>query len=564
MLEQITSALSSGSALAPLATAAGANEEQTHSMLASALPALLGGLGRQSASDDGAAALLGVASNDKGELFGKAASFFGRGDSTGLASGLVQSILGGQRNAVEQGISESTGVGLSSVTRFLPMIAPMAISWLGRLNAEDALDADGLRAALGAEFDAHDQAGNGELLSLLDGDDEADNAGFVTGLAGLKDAGGLAAMIPAAVSTTALAGAGAATTAVAAAAAATAAAPMLGRERSGLGWLLPALALFGAMIAGLVLWQCNDNSRDIVAPPVVEAVEAPTATAIPEPTAAPTPDPTATPVPTATPEPTAVPAPAAITIAEIASERGDLGLLLGLATDMNLAGPLSDADAGPFTVFAPIDSALGAAAPSLDDQQVQTTVLYHVVEGLVPASALVPGATFETTSGEIITIDADGNLPSGVTVIAADLEADNGLLHVLDGVMIPGSVAGDLAASEINELLALEPIQFATNSADILPESVATLDNAVAVLTSLPPGVRYEVQGHTDSTGDDVYNQTLSDQRANSVVTYLTSNGVDADMLEALGYGETQLKANPEETEEDRATNRRIEFVKIS
>lgn len=560
MLDQITSALGAGNALAPLAAAAGADEAQTQSMLGAALPMLLGGLGRQSASDDGAASLLGIASADKGDLVGQAASFFGRGDRTGLASGLVGTIFGGQRNVVEQGISEATGVGLSSVTRFLPMIAPMAISWLGRMNADTPLDADGLRAALGEEFDAHDQAGNGHLLSLVDGDDDEDNANFLSGLTSLKDAGGLAALMPTAVSTPAIAGAGAATTAVAAAAAT---APLLGRERSGLGWLLPALAVFGALIAGLVLWQCNDNTRNVVTAPV--SAPAPTATAVPQPTATPVPESTPTPDPTATPapEPTAVPAPAAVTIADLATERGDLSALLGLATDMGLAGNLADAGDGPFTVFAPVDSALAAAAPALNGQQVQTTVLYHVVDGLVPASALVPGATFETLGGETLVIDDDGNLPSGVGVIEADLVADNGLLHVLDGVMIPGSVAGDVAATEINELLALEPIQFATNSAEILPESVATLDNAVAVLTSLPPGVRYEVQGHTDSTGDDAYNLTLSDARAASVVEYLTTNGVDADMLQALGYGETLLKATPEETDEDRAINRRIEFVQL-
>ena len=97
-----------------------------------------------------------------------------------------------------------------------------------------------------------------------------------------------------------------------------------------------------------------------------------------------------------------------------------------------------------------------------------------------------------------------------------------------------------------------------------MPESEPTLDAAIETLLSLPSGTVFEVQGHTDSQGEPGPNQELSEARATAVVTYLTDGGVDPDMLVPVGYGETQLKVDPEETPEDFAANRRIEFVDIS
>ena len=68
-----------------------------------------------------------------------------------------------------------------------------------------------------------------------------------------------------------------------------------------------------------------------------------------------------------------------------------------------------------------------------------------------------------------------------------------------------------------------------------------------------------EIIGHTDSQGADDYNQTLSDQRAASVKTYLTSMGVDGSRMDTTGRGESQPVAS-NETEEGRQENRRVTF----
>lgn len=103
-------------------------------------------------------------------------------------------------------------------------------------------------------------------------------------------------------------------------------------------------------------------------------------------------------------------------------------------------------------------------------------------------------------------------------------------------------------------------IHFQTNRAIIRPESFGILDVVVQVLRDYP-NFRIEVQGHTDSRGNDAQNLRLSQARAESVRTYLVSHGIDAARLSARGYGETSpIESNL--TEAGRASNRRVEFIR--
>jgi outer membrane protein OmpA-like peptidoglycan-associated protein len=69
-----------------------------------------------------------------------------------------------------------------------------------------------------------------------------------------------------------------------------------------------------------------------------------------------------------------------------------------------------------------------------------------------------------------------------------------------------------------------------------------------------------EIQGHTDSNGDDSHNQGLSEDRANAVRNWLIAHGVSSDRLEAKGYGE-QHPLVPNVTEGNRQKNRRVQFI---
>ena len=119
-------------------------------------------------------------------------------------------------------------------------------------------------------------------------------------------------------------------------------------------------------------------------------------------------------------------------------------------------------------------------------------------------------------------------------------------------------------ADQLNELFALEPIEFDVSRATIRPESIATLD-AAAEFINASPDANLRVVGHTDSDGADAANQSLSEARANAVVDYLvTERDVDASRLEAEGRGEAEPLVDPEVTAEDKQRNRRIAWELIS
>lgn len=101
-------------------------------------------------------------------------------------------------------------------------------------------------------------------------------------------------------------------------------------------------------------------------------------------------------------------------------------------------------------------------------------------------------------------------------------------------------------------------ITFATNSSNIEPRFRPTLDQVAAVLAEYEQ-TYVDVYGHTDSTGSDAYNQTLSEQRASSVAGYLSTKGVQSARLGTRGFGESQPIAD-NNTEEGKAENRRVEI----
>jgi outer membrane protein OmpA-like peptidoglycan-associated protein len=112
------------------------------------------------------------------------------------------------------------------------------------------------------------------------------------------------------------------------------------------------------------------------------------------------------------------------------------------------------------------------------------------------------------------------------------------------------------------EIKILQQIHFEFDKDKIKPESFPILD-AVADILAANPNIRIEVQGHTDAKGTAIYNKKLSDRRAASVMRYLTAKGIDAGRLNSCGYGlERPVATN--KTDQGRAVNRRVQFVKIT
>ncbi|MFA7588196.1 MAG: OmpA family protein [Novosphingobium sp.] len=101
-------------------------------------------------------------------------------------------------------------------------------------------------------------------------------------------------------------------------------------------------------------------------------------------------------------------------------------------------------------------------------------------------------------------------------------------------------------------------VTFDVGSYSLKPEFRATLDQIAQSMTQYPNSL-IDVYGHTDSTGSDAFNQTLSENRARTVANYLISRGVAAARIRSQGYGETMPVAS-NDTDAGRQRNRRVEI----
>lgn len=138
----------------------------------------------------------------------------------------------------------------------------------------------------------------------------------------------------------------------------------------------------------------------------------------------------------------ATPAPAANTIVDVAAAAGSFKTLLAAVEAAGLVETLKGD--GPFTVFAPTDDAF-AKIPKADldallaDKARLTAVLtYHVVPGKVMAKDITGMTSAKTVNGAEVPIDTRAGVKvDGATVTQADIEASNGVIHVIDTVIVP-------------------------------------------------------------------------------------------------------------------------------
>jgi outer membrane protein OmpA-like peptidoglycan-associated protein len=158
----------------------------------------------------------------------------------------------------------------------------------------------------------------------------------------------------------------------------------------------------------------------------------------------------------------------------------------------------------------------------------------------------------------------------------ADAEAANARAAAAEAQNQAKAASQDAAATreklraQLNSVLAtsesarglivnLSDVLFDTGKYTLKPNTQVALAK-VATILSLYPGLKVQIEGYTDSVGSDAYNQTLSENRANAVQTFLVSNGVPTANVTAKGFG----KANPvadNSTAQGRSQNRRVNLV---
>lgn len=144
--------------------------------------------------------------------------------------------------------------------------------------------------------------------------------------------------------------------------------------------------------------------------------------------------------------------------------------------------------------------------------------------------------------------------PEPVKMMPKDTDGD-GVLDSAD--KCPNTPKGNIVDADGCSLKVDLNINFKTDSA-VIDTSYDSKIKKFADFMKAFPAVKGKIEAHTDSVGSDAYNQKLSERRAASAVKALEAQGIKADRLNSVGYGEMNPKAS-NETAEGRAMNRRVE-----
>jgi len=151
---------------------------------------------------------------------------------------------------------------------------------------------------------------------------------------------------------------------------------------------------------------------------------------------------TASPLDTEPPEVTKPPTEEELrNIVDLAVGNPDFSTLVELLTQANLVDVLSSD--GPFTVFAPTNDAFASVDPAIldaiasDAGLLTSVLLYHVVEGTVLSTDLTDEAQVSTVNGENVTTFTDPPMVNDANIVTADIIASNGVIHVIDAVLVP-------------------------------------------------------------------------------------------------------------------------------
>lgn len=133
-------------------------------------------------------------------------------------------------------------------------------------------------------------------------------------------------------------------------------------------------------------------------------------------------------------------------IVDTAVEAGSFSTLVAAVQAADLVETLKGE--GPFTVFAPTDEAFAELGMTVDEllkpenkDKLTAVLTYHVISGSVMSGDLVDDSTPATVQGSNVTIDLDnGPMVNDANVVTADVEASNGVIHVIDKVLVPEGV----------------------------------------------------------------------------------------------------------------------------
>jgi outer membrane protein OmpA-like peptidoglycan-associated protein/uncharacterized protein YidB (DUF937 family) len=253
------------------------------------------------------------------------------------------------------------------------------------------------------------------------------------------------------------------------------------------------------------------------------------------------------------------------------------------ADTFTVSGTVAD-DATKDSIFDMLKSIVGADKVNGDilvDPATKEATWLSKLSAILPALKDVPGAKL-LLNGNDVTLDGDMEqgvidglmeklksifsgegfninslaLPSITKAVEETVNNASEGADAIKDMAASGSVTGESLVKALN----IAGINFATGSYNIAPNSMVVLRDAAEAIKGAPTDTKIQVGGHTDNTGTSAINTKLSGQRAQVVVDTLVEMGVDASILSAKGYGDSQPIAD-NSSKKGRAQNRRMEFT---
>jgi OOP family OmpA-OmpF porin len=219
-----------------------------------------------------------------------------------------------------------------------------------------------------------------------------------------------------------------------------------------------------------------------------------------------------------------------------------------------------------------VHAAIGSAAVrKFFDEKVVDNLKASVGAPSGFAGAVVPalGALSRLSTGTLVVSDREVKLSgdalyeAAATQIRSNLAKDfpQGWELKTDVSVKPAAAPVDATVCQqlFSDLLTKGKIRFDSARAAIDPDSAGLLDRLIETALRCPTA-DIEIAGHTDANGEDSFNQTLSEKRAQAVVDYLVRAGLPASRFTAVGYGSARPVAT-NETDDGKAQNRRIDFT---
>jgi outer membrane protein OmpA-like peptidoglycan-associated protein len=197
---------------------------------------------------------------------------------------------------------------------------------------------------------------------------------------------------------------------------------------------------------------------------------------------------------------------------------------------------------------------LGQSRSKLPDENIADSRWMHIA--IAYTNGKLKAYMDETRLLNIPRIDFD---PKGLTLYSYHARNDN-LYYVKNIRIAEGGVKYYDRIMEDGKIIA-NGIRFDVNKSTLKPESMGII-NEIFELMNKYPDLKFSIEGHTDSDGEEAFNQTLSEERAKTVMDKLITMGIPAERLSSKGWGESMpLTSNG--TAEGKAENRRVEFVNI-